>query len=49
MEWISSTLGGRWGLRVKDLWRRAVEWVRRVFGRDKQRPSPLKELKAWRI
>lgn len=29
-------------------WERAIAWLREIFGLNKQRPSPLKELKSWR-
>jgi len=40
--------GGRLGgLRLR-WWERAIAWLRRVLGLDKQRPSPLKEFNVWR-
>lgn len=47
MDWFSEAAGslGRLWLRLLDrLW----VWVRGSIGLNKQRPSPLKEMKVWR-
>ena len=45
----NSKAGGRGrGLRLNWL-ERIFVWIRKRLGLDKQRPSPLKEMKVWRI
>lgn len=39
MEWLSKV-----GRSLRGLWLKLVELI---FGRSKQRPSPLKEMKVW--
>ena len=47
MEWKRKTRSRTGRVRL-NLWERIVAWVREKLGLDKQRPSPLKELKIWR-
>lgn len=47
MVWKRKAGGSLRGLRLS-WWERIIVWIRVILGLNKQRPSPLKEMKAWR-
>lgn len=45
MEWLNKASRSRRRLRL-NWWERIFAWIRKVLKLNKQRPSPLKELKC---